>query len=307
MYRSILVPLDGSAFAEAAIPLALSIANHAGANLELVRVHELYALHEPHASWAPYISSEETAYWEQEQAYLAESVKRLRTTATASVTATLLDGSVEEAVLKRAQSKPVDLIVMAVHGRGPLGCFFEGSVAEGLVRHGPAPVLLVRPQESPHEPGREPSLKRLLIPLDGSDLAEQILEPAIALGSVMDAEYILIRAVEPTLPFDGFAVMADPIAIEHGKEDRAAVAQVYLDRLAERLRATGLQVQTQVVVGKAATSIVDAARRQDIDLIAVATHGHGGLTRFVLGSVADKVVRSTFTPVLVYRPRASGR
>jgi nucleotide-binding universal stress UspA family protein len=120
----------------------------------------------------------------------------------------------------------------------------------------------------------------------------------------MGAQYVLIRSVEPTSPLDGLAVMADPLAIKHGEEDRAAVAQADLDRLAERLRAGRLQVQTQVVVGEAAASIVDAARREKIDLIAVATHGRGGLTRFVLGSVADKIVRNTFIPVLVYRPPA---
>jgi len=305
MYRSILVPLDGSEFAEAAIPWALSIANRAGANLELVRVHELYALQDPHASWAPYIASEDTAFWEQEQAYLAERARRLRATATAQVTAKLLDGLVEEAILKHAQSKPVDLIVMAIHGRGPLDCFLAGSVAEGLVRHGSAPVLLVRPQEPLHGPEPEPSLKRLLIPLDGSELAERILEPAIALGSAMDAECILIRAVEPTSPLDGFAVIVDPIAIERSKNARTAAAQAHLDQVAERLRTRGLRTQTQVVVGKAADAIVEAARRQDIKLIALATHGRGGLGRFVLGSVADKVVRSAFTPVLVYRPHAN--
>ena len=180
-YRSILVPLDGTRFAEAAIPLALSIANRAEANLELVRVHELYALQDPHASWGPYVPSEDAAYREQEQAYLDASAKRLQATATAAVTARLLDGLVEEAILKRAQTMPADLIVMAIHGRGPLSCFFAGSVAEGLVRHGPAPVLLVRARKAPREPGPKPGLKRLLIPLDGSDLAERILEPAIAL------------------------------------------------------------------------------------------------------------------------------
>jgi nucleotide-binding universal stress UspA family protein len=303
MLRSILVPLDGSQFAEEALPLALRIANRAGASLEILRVRELYALQDSHACWAPYDPAAEAAFKQQEQAYLDALVERLQTIAAVPVTCALVGGLVEGAILRRARTKPADLIVMTTHGRGPLTRFWLGSLADDLVRHGPTPILLVRPQEAPHELRPKPTSRRVLIPLDGSELAERVLEPATALGSLVDAEYTLVRAVEPHSFLDGCAVMAEPGAIEKAREQRTAVAQTYLDGVAERLRIKGLCVHTQVVVGEsAAAAVLAVARDQNIDLVAIATHGRGGLTRLLLGSVADKIIRRTFTPVLVYRP-----
>jgi nucleotide-binding universal stress UspA family protein len=123
----------------------------------------------------------------------------------------------------------------------------------------------------------------------------------------MDAEYTLTQAVESSSLLDGYAVMAEPDACEQGREERRAVAQAYLDRVAERLRTRGLRVQTQVVVGESpAAGVLDVARDRHINLIALATHGRSGLKRLFLGSVADKIVRGTLIPVLVYRPTTNG-
>ncbi|MGA2068181.1 MAG: universal stress protein [Thermoguttaceae bacterium] len=98
-----------------------------------------------------------------------------------------------------------------------------------------------------------------------------------------------------------------PSLIEQAREVRRAVAQAYLDRVAERLRAKGLRIQTHVVVGESpAVAVLDMARDKDIDLIAIAPHGRRALKLLFLGSVADKIVRGTFTPVLVYRPMTNG-
>jgi nucleotide-binding universal stress UspA family protein len=190
------VPLDGSQFAEQALPLALSIANRAGASLEVVQVHVLYAFQEPACSWLPFDPTEDAIFKEYEQAYLDAIVRRLQKTALVPVTSFLASGMIVDGILDRVRTKPADLIVMTTHGRGPMSRFWLGSVAVELVRHGPAPILLVRPQEDSTAPPSELTLKRILIPLDGSDLAEGVLEPAVALGSSMDAEYVLIRAVE---------------------------------------------------------------------------------------------------------------
>lgn len=101
--------------------------------------------------------------------------------------------------------------------------------------------------------------------------------------------------------------MAELIGMEHPEvEQRKGEAQTYLDNVAERLRTKGMRIETRVVVGEsAAAAVLDAANDQNIDLIAVATHGHGGLKRLLLGSVADKIVRGALTPVLVYRPTAT--
>ena len=304
MYRSIVVPLDGSPCAEQALPLALSIASRAGARLEIVRVEGLYAFEDPHCGWVPYSPADQAAFKKQEQEYLDAIVKRLQTTAAVPVASALIRGMSDDAIVEWVRTKQVDLVVMTTHGRGPVNRFWIAGIAIELARHGPVPVLLVRPQEAAEDSGLMPTVKRILIPLDGSELAEGVLEPAIALGSVMDAEYTLLRAIEPSSFLDGLAAMADPGAVERASEERRAEAQAYLDRLAERLRAGGTRVQTEVVLCEsAAAAILAAARARNADLIAIATHGRSGLRRLFLGSVAGKVVRGTPTPLLVYRPR----
>ncbi|MGO9110325.1 MAG: universal stress protein [Thermoguttaceae bacterium] len=308
MFHSILVPLDGSQFAEQALPLALKIANRAAASLEVVQVYDRYVIQDPRCGWLPFDLEEDAIFEEKVQAYLDTITMRLEKAASVPVTSALVGGLIADGILERARTKPADLIVMTTHGRGPASRFWLGSVADELVRHASVPIVLVRPQEASADPGPEPNLRRILVPLDGSELAERVLEPAIALGSLMDAKYTFIRAVEPGWFPEGHPhleeVKGELKVVEQPRlEKRKAEAQVYLDGLAERLLAEARHIKTQVVVGEsAATAVLDAVCRQDIDLIAIATHGRGNVKRLLLGSVADKIVRGTFVPVLVYRP-----
>jgi nucleotide-binding universal stress UspA family protein len=308
VYHSILVPLDGSKFAEQALPLAVSIAHRAGASLEVVLVHVLYALQQAECSWLPFDPTEDAIFKDHERAYLDAIVTRLQKTASVPVTAALTSGVTVDAILERARTKAADLIVMTTHGRGPLSRFWLGSVALEVVLNAPAPILLVRPQEPWAEPSPEVTLGRILIPLDGSKFAERVLEPAVALGSLMDAEYTLLRAVQPNSPPDGVPVAAALSAIEQPRlEKRRAEAQAYLDGLAERWQAKALRIQTHVVVGPpSAATVLGVAREKNMELIAIAIHGRGAFKRLLLGSIADNVVRGTFTPVLVYRPVTHG-
>ena len=214
MYRSLLVPLDGSQFAEQALPLALSIANRSGATLEVVQVHVLYAFQNPLVAGHLSIQRRMRYSRSTNRHIWTLVVRRLEKTASVPVTSALMGGLIVDGILERARTKPADLIVMTTHGRGRMSRFWLGSVAVELVRHGPAPILLVRPQEDSTGLPPEPTFRRILIPLDGSELAEQVLEPAIALGSLMDAEYTLIRAVERSLFPDGFRVAAERSAVE---------------------------------------------------------------------------------------------
>ena len=303
-YHSILVPLDGSKFAEQAIPLALSIASRARASLEIMRVHDLYLFQDPHGCWSRFNAQEDAAYKEREQAYLDAIAKRLGTTAAVPLTSALVDGLVDEGIVKHARTKPFDLIVMAVHDRSPLSCFWMGSRADELVRHAFSPILLMRPRDGFHDTEPDPTPKRILIPLDGSSLAERVLEPAVALGKIVEATYSLVRVIESSATPIGFPFARGLNRVERcWLAKQIAESDAYLKEVAQELETKGLHVETHVVVGKsAAVAILDLARERKHDLIAIATHGRNGLQRFLLGSVADKIVRGTFKPVLVYRP-----
>jgi nucleotide-binding universal stress UspA family protein len=292
MFRSILIPLDGSPFAEQAIPLARAIARRAGARLDLVRAHVLYALTQPAASWGPYDPVQDAEWKQQEEAYLEGLAGRL--TGVGRVTCAVVSGLAADAVLERARARAADLIVMTTHGRGPVSRFFLGSVADELVRRAPAPVLLIRPGAVPPDLTREAEVRDVLIPLDGSALAEGILETALGLGRLLGARCTLLRVLESASP-PRLVLPGD----ERG-EPGACEATAFLEGLAARFRGPSLPVRTRVVVApRAAAAILRQAEFLGSDLIALATHGHGGLRRLLLGSVADKVIRAAPVPVLV--------
>jgi nucleotide-binding universal stress UspA family protein len=304
MHRSVLVPLDGSVFGEHALPFALSIARRAGVPLELAHIYVpppvVYA-----ETWPLVESTLEPRLREQGKAYLEGVVRRLTDIAPVEVTSAMLEGPVAEALQERVQVSGAGLIAMTTHGRGTLSRFWLGSVADRLVRRAPVPVLLVHPQAEPPDLGSEPLLKRILIPLDGSPLAEQALEPALDLGRLMNADFILLRIVEPmyVVHYGSMAYAFEDVDLTVVEELQRA-AKVYLDATAKRLREQGFQVETRVITcASPASAIQEEAEGADVKLVVLATHGRSGLSRALLGSVADKVVRGAHLPVMVCRPR----
>jgi nucleotide-binding universal stress UspA family protein len=302
MYRSILVPLDGSTFGEHALPVALSLARRSGASLHVVLVHTALVYVE---SGLIYDDRVDRHLREHEQDYLESVVKRLKAASPVPVTWALRDGLVADAICEQVTASSADLIVMSTHGRGPLSRFWLGSVADNLVRRAPVPVLLMRPRETAPDPTREPVFRHVFIPLDGSPLAEQVLEPAVALGQLLGADFTLLRIVKPVL-FAGHdpTLLGDPALGEPATERLQAEARAYLEGVAERLRAQSLHVQTRVIVNtQPAVAILEQSLEPPDGIIALASHGRSGLTRALLGSVADKVVRGATMPVFVCRPR----
>jgi nucleotide-binding universal stress UspA family protein len=233
---------------------------------------------------------------QEERAYLDGVARVLTAAAAVSVRKTLVDGLETEGIRKRVQEGRADLVVMATHGRGSLGRFFLGSVADVLVRETLVPVLLVRPRGVAPDPLPGPAVANVLVPLDGSPLAEQVLGPAADLARALLAPCTLLRVLAPS-----------GIATESASLDaaRTAAALVYLETVADPLRGKGLPVRTRAVVAACpARAILSEARALEGTVIALATHGRSGAPRLVLGSVADQVIRAAPGPVLVYRPQA---
>ena len=134
---------------------------------------------------------------------------------------------------------------------------------------------------------------KILVPLDGSELATEVLAYVQALALKTQAEVVLFRVYhEPD----------DVTHIGHGRES----AQHYLNIVADRFTHAGIRVQMATEQGNAAESILDAADALHADLIAMSTHGRGGIRRFVLGSVADRVLHYARVPVLLIRPTETG-
>ncbi|MEO8139153.1 MAG: universal stress protein [Gemmatimonadota bacterium] len=300
MYRSICVPLDGSPFAEQALPLALEIARGSGAILQVALVHHLVPALATTMEVPEIEAQLEQEARAREQIYLSGIVERMRRAANVPVTATLLDGAVTDALQQHMESSGTDLVVVTTHGRGPMSRFWLGSVADHLMRALHLPVLLVRPAAEAAPP---PVLRRILLALDGSTFSEQALVATTMLGRPFNAEYALMMVVEPPLPLvDPSGLMVMPTSAAAVKELKAA-ASAYLEGVAARLRKDGLKVTThQVDAATAAGAIIAQADELKVDLVALASHGAGGFERLIVGSVADKVIRGSTHPTLVLRP-----
>jgi nucleotide-binding universal stress UspA family protein len=299
MYRQILVPLDGSAFAEAALPLALEVSRRTGANVHIVTVLE------PVTSFA--YEGWEGAAVEWSQKYLEDVLDRIEGNTGGEVSHAVLSGHTVEMLDREASDKDVDLVVMASHGRGALSRMWLGSVADGFIRHTALPVIIVRPDEeaSPAD-SFDHVFETLLVSLDGSELSEDALAYATEFGELFDSAYHLTRVV--SYPVD----IASPYLPHTAQlnqqvlDDAKTGASEYLEAHAENMRRRGLRVTTSVGVdAQAGHGVLSEASAVGADMIAMATHGRTGLSRAVLGSAADKVLRGSHHPVLLHRPTDS--
>jgi nucleotide-binding universal stress UspA family protein len=291
MFRKILVPLDGSPFAEQALPWALSLVHRTEATLDLVRVHVLYAMKDTACAWIPYDLEVEEDSRMQDRIYLNATARYVGALTRTPITSAVVEGFAEEAIAQRAEDIGADLIVMTTHGRRGAPRFFLGSVADELIRLGPAPVLLVRAGETAPGLVPEPAVANVIISLDGSALSEHALEPGLDMARALEAKCTLVRVVKPG-------------AAGTSPAETRAQAATYLQQVAGRFKEPGLTLDARVLVApQPAEAILDEAGKHADSLIALATHGRGGLRRVVMGSVADQVVRGASMPVMVCLPR----
>ena len=303
LFRSIMVPLDRSPLAEAALPPAIAIANPGRSKLRLVLVHRPALLLGEEVRGKS-LASLELALRKEEREYLRGVRAKIEPRCDGPVATVTLRGAVGPALARYVRELGVDLVVMATHGRGGVQRAWLGSVADQLVRTLAIPVLLVRGPRGEVAAGAD----RILVPLDGSPLAEQVLGPASALARLWGAELSLVQVVQPVTLVDEPAL---PVPTAYGEEltqDWRRQAQAYLEGVAERLKDEGIRATAEACIGwSPVQTLVDLARPEHARLVAVATHGRGGLQRMALGSVADKLVRAAEVPVLVHRPAAAGR
>jgi nucleotide-binding universal stress UspA family protein len=296
MLETILVPLDGSALAERALPYATRLARAAGGRLVLVRA----------TGARPAAGGTRVAPAAEAEDYLRTARAGLYELAPDRIGAVVYGGDAAEAVLAEVRLRRAGLIVMATHGRGGLGRALYGSVADAVLRHAPAPVLLVpaaceRRWPPARPPGAEPGPpRRVLVPLDGSDLAEEALAPAGALAAALGAGLLLAQAVP--FPVVASGSSQEDASDAGGPDAEVGAAWRYLEEVAAPLRAAGREVEVRVEAGMVVPTLARIERELDVEGVAMATHGRSGLARAVLGSVATEVLHRTTAPVLLVRP-----
>lgn len=301
MIKSILVPLDGSPFAEQALPWAACLAKVTGAHLELVRVHDPVPPWTIATEGAVAATAVDPSIRDAEEQYLANCAARLEEGGFSGVTRQLLDGEVVDQIAAHAEDNAFGLVVLATHGRGALSRLWLGSVSDALVRRLTVPMLLIRPAEGTAIPPAE-QFRKVFVALDGSTESESAIGPALALADPKRCEVVLLRVVPP-VPIAGEAGMGASLPMDDTlTSSLTEQAEGYLKGVAARIRTPAVSVSTRVVVEPGvAQAILHEATLADAELVALATHGARGLRRMVLGSVADKVLRGADRPVLLTR------
>ena len=312
MYKRILVPLDGSARAERAIPVAARIARALGGSVTLLRVATAPVDTGKYSSTSGYV--EETADTDLTGAtsYL-ENIAGSDELAGIKTEVKTFTGAVAPTILSASQSFHANLIIMCSHGYTGFKRWALGSVADKVTRHSPIPVFVLReggplPATAEHKP------VRALVAVDGSSLSEAVFEPAAYLAAALaeatsqQGALHLLRVVD--LPVSGGKFKSDAHIDTGLKEQVKHEDEEYLATLEHRLGENGDLAHLDLAITSSieadpdiAEAIVKKAEQDAFDFIAIATHGRGGVQKWAMGSVAGRVLHATTLPLLIMRPQ----
>ena len=302
MYKVIMAPTEGSDSERAAISIATKLAQRFEAQLRLVRVLSAPIVSET-VPTTPVLELTEDTLREERLARLRklESLgTEIRALGDVPVITALEDGPVAPTLRDYANKFNVDLIVMSSHSRGGFKRVKLGSVTDYLIRRTNIPVLVVRQPASLIGATREETVSRIVVPLDGSALAQEILPHVATLALQLNATVILLRVLTPT-------TYAQKQIIQLGLpwwDEDIAEAEAYLADAARSLIDQGVTVTKELLLSANVTNaILDFATRTQADLLAIATRGSGGMTRFVFGTVADELTRTSPISLLVFHPK----
>jgi nucleotide-binding universal stress UspA family protein len=306
IYKKVLLPLDGSELAEIVFSYATELAARLG--LELVLLHvvdphqrDLMPLHRAYvegASEALMRQSEEL----QKKAGIQPKGEGVRAQGELAV------GHPGEEIINCTLRHDVDLILLATHGRSGIRRWALGSVADKILRVSKVPVWLVRAgvrEEIIHDKWPRTTM---LVPLDGSELAESVLPHVEGLAKQWgpeEAEVVLLRVCEPIVVPSDFPPTAGLTWKEHEEREVArpkGICEEYLAGVQKRLEGEGLRARSVVLQGKAAEEITEYCRKNPINLIVMSTHGRSGVGRWAYGSVADRVLSGICSPIFLIRP-----
>lgn len=291
MFKKILVPLDGSNAAEIVLPYAEEIACRIGAEIILASVSE------PTADRRDRLYR---SYLENVEEQVQDRLEGWEAKKEAKVHREVLVGRPASEIVRYADEKNVNLIIMASRGLSGQGPWFLGTIAAKVLRVTAKPVLLIRTPVDNAALQKRQLVNRILLPLDGSSVGEAAIQYAEALSQGLGAELVLLQILKPEVLFVGEGDMFG--AMYHEDEDRRrASAMAYLNSVGKAFQEKGLSASIAVGAGSPADKIIDYAEANAVDLIAMSTHGRSGIGRWVFGSVVDKVLHAGDTAILTVR------
>jgi nucleotide-binding universal stress UspA family protein len=285
MWKKILVPLDGSDLAELALPYARELA--VAFNSELILLH----VSEP----------SEEQYLHMHQLYLekiAVQTKKL----VKKVSPMVISGKTVEEIVKYTEKNDIRLIIMASHGRSGIIPWAAGGMASKVIDATGVPLLIIKATQPQRKTKEKHLISRILLPLDGSEAGEAAITRVKELKSRLEAEVILLEVVPEGRHLRTVGGLDYILFPEQELETFKTEAKAYLDEVYKRLQRSKGELKIEIRSGEVAKEILNYAKKKKASLIAIASHGHSGMTKWVFGSTAQKVIQDSPIPVLVVKP-----
>jgi len=311
MFKKILVPLDGSVEAETVLPYVRDIASRFNSEVDILsvglgsrrrRVNQLlddYVRHAIEHLQKHDITCRAVVLYSSPSEDLVDYAEVTMPKHDLKAKGAVLYGGPADNILEYTKRHHVNLVIMATHGHGGLRRWWLGSVSEKVVSRSTIPVLLIHSKQVKEiDRDRKATFKRILAPLDGSEIGEAALHDAQAVALKTGAAMILLHVIpEP------HNVEARILGPEFKKFVNAMhdAGQKYLNKVSARLAAKGIDVTARIITGDPAESIIELAKHEKVDLIAMSTHGRSGIARWVMGSVADKILHACRLPMWLAR------
>ena len=303
-YTRILVPLDGSKLAEQVLPYVRVMAKGLQTRIDLVRIVESAVARVADAHQPANLTEIHSDIRNHADNYLKALASSLKKDGLC-VLRTVHQGDAASAILSEAETEPGTLIAMSTHGRSGISRWVLGSITGKVLQATTAPLLITRTQVE-GSPNPEVNLSTVIAPLDGSPLAEQVLPHVVALARALSLKVRLVRVTSSPGEFYHYEMYPSYCYGDHFATVDA-VAGEYLEQISECLRQKGVaSVEEELLHGHPAVAIVDLVRQTPDSLVAMTTHGRSGVGRWLLGSVADQVVRYAESPVLIIRAAEEG-
>jgi nucleotide-binding universal stress UspA family protein len=286
MWKKILVPLDGSDLAELALPYAEELANAFKSEIILLHVSD----------------PADTRHRHMHELYVKEVADRIRERIR-KVSPVVVSGKAADEIISYAEKNDVGLIIMTSHGRSGIMSWATGSIASKLLQATAVPMLLVRAVKPGRKVQRPVLLNRILLPLDGSEAGEAAVGYVGDLMSRLESEVILFGVVSSG---QHIRTVGGLDYISYPEEQLAMFrkeAEEYLDGVYRKLKRRKGTVKVTIKVGAddIGQEIFKFAEEKRVNLIAISSHGHSGIEKWVFGSIANKVVQESKAPVLVIK------
>ena len=306
-FETIILPLDGSELSESAVPYAVEMARLMNAQLILLRVlEEMRPVFDTACRDMVLIDDANPRLELQSPEFLAPVIARIEHEGIEPRAVVRL-GDPGDDILAETGLHPRPLLVMTSHGRGGLGRVLMGSVATRVLRHAPCPVLVVRPRAD-QPAANKVRFHRIVVPVDGSPLAERALPVAAAVAQTARASVELVRVAE-TYRDEMPKNVSFPRAVPYQRAALRRFARLearvrrYLRERASHLQDEGLEATWEQLSGDPARQLLELLEREQPDLIVMTTHGHGLVARWWFGSVADQLLTESRTPIFLIRVR----